>query len=494
MDDILASILGGGTTSKQSTSRAASASPPPKPSGRRTNDNHRDSHRRTRRGAQLDSESEDGQAGSSDDDDDQLSDGEEWADVKTWDLQTLMGDDADRQRLMGMSELAREGVLAERRTRVEKMQERLEVKRMLRRRPSGQPKNKRATEVDEDERPAKRQTTEQARRLKSISNLRKEREKKTKAIMEEDGDDDARSVDSEPRRSRNEHEAKAKASKRQEEEDARDALRALPTYTEVLKLQITRAELLGWVFAPFFDATAKGCFVRYGVGADAKDPSKNVYRLCYIEHVNETARPYQVEGKTIPKTATMSHASAERDNTFAKVSNSPISQNEYQRWIDTMLYEKIKWEGSVHEKQEELYKARNHTFTNEEVAAMVAKKTALQRIPVNLTTALPELQRKIMYAEEKGDAEKQAQLQQQLDRLLSLMPKPRKGGPSNTNQRVAGASAADASRAALAPGRSGKLDSHLKPVSMKDVSNAWDDKFAFDPALDEVDAVVFAEV
>lgn len=48
------------------------------------------------------------------------SDGEdpEWAEVKSWNKNDLMGDSKDRKRLYGMSELEREMELAERRKKV----------------------------------------------------------------------------------------------------------------------------------------------------------------------------------------------------------------------------------------------------------------------------------------------------------------------------------------------------------------------------------------
>lgn len=43
----------------------------------------------------------------------------EWAEVSSWNRETLIGDSADRKRLYGMSELEREMELAERRKKVD---------------------------------------------------------------------------------------------------------------------------------------------------------------------------------------------------------------------------------------------------------------------------------------------------------------------------------------------------------------------------------------
>ncbi|TPX59348.1 hypothetical protein PhCBS80983_g02527 [Powellomyces hirtus] len=437
--------------------------------------------RRTRQGARLGSDSDDEQQSS--DEDDLLSDGEEWADVKKWEVGSLMGDYEDRRRLAALSELEREKVLAERRSRVEKMKERMEVKKMLRRRQSGQSKNKRLHDED-DERPAKRQTTEKARRADSMAHLRREREKKTARALKEDDDDDYVEVNNVSSQRSNEalmedQRVEPKERDIDNERDTQELLRALPSFSELLSIQVTRAELADWVFNPFFEKAVGGCFVRYGVGADAKDPSRNVYRICQIDGIKAASRPYQVDGKLVPKLATMSHASAQRENTFSKVSNSRITESEYKRWVQTMVFEKVSWPpGHVPRKQDDLEKARNYTLSSEEVAKIVEQKKALQKVPINITTAVPELQRKLMYAEELGDADAQKAIRIQLDKLMAMVPKKDLSMPMSAREK-----APEAGR--LPIGRK-PMEFRPKPIPMSAITNKWDSYFAMDPMLDDI--------
>ncbi|KAJ3161231.1 hypothetical protein HDU88_007404 [Geranomyces variabilis] len=457
--------------------------------------------RRTRQGARL------GGAGSDSDGDrtsdfdvDDLSGDEDWSEVKSWDPVTLVGPMDNRSALMAMSELDREKFLAERRGRVEKMKERLEVKKMLRVRKGGPQKTKRRQahdsdeDSDEDEHPTKRVATEKSRRADSMAHLRREREKKSaKGRSRDDSDSDYAQE-----RGRSSKSAKSsdiadagKASNRVTETGEEDVRKSLPSFEEVVSLQLKRAELAEWAFHPHLEKTAKGCFVRYGIGADTKDPSRNVYRICLIDEIKPAARPYTIDGKLVPKSAVMTHASSSRENTFAKVSNSMITDSEYQRWARTMTVEKVSFPaGAVEAKLKDLHAARTHVLSSDEVAKIVEQKKALQKVPTNFTTATSELQRQLAHAIESGDEAARAELQAQLDRLLSMLPK-RDAQPFATTASVQPAGvamtgppmAAIAGIGGLGPGA---REWRPKVILMAEVTNKWDKHFAFDPALDGI--------
>ncbi|KAI8827265.1 uncharacterized protein EV422DRAFT_33882 [Fimicolochytrium jonesii] len=439
--------------------------------------------RSTRRAPRLESESE----GAGSDDEDELSDDEEWADVKTWDPDTLIGDAADEQRLNAMSELHRESLIAERRGRLEKMKERLEVKKMVRRK-FGATKPKRQNE-DEDERPAKRQTKEKTKRDETMASFKREREKHSRAAK----DGNAMQIDS-VHDDHYESDDRLDADTEVRRKEISKATKSIPTYEQVLSIQVTRAQLTDWVFAPFFDKTVKGCFVRYGIGADAKDPKKNVYRLCLIDAVTTASRPYSIDDKPVPKSAIMNHAGAQRENTFSKVSNSPVTESEYRRWSETMVFNKIPFPAHhVKNKRDDLDRAKNYVFSSDEVSQMVTSRKALQKAPVNAAVELPALKRQLMYAEEQGNVEEQEQLRAQMDRiLLNLSNKKeeetgaRALSRSGSDLRIPGTPGNGAAPNLASSGFTAPRVTGVGGLAMADISNEMDGAFARDPVLEEI--------
>ncbi|KND01721.1 uncharacterized protein SPPG_03514 [Spizellomyces punctatus DAOM BR117] len=458
-----------------------------KPLSRRTSE----SQRRSRRGGRRDSDSEEGQSGS--EDDDLLSEDEEWAEVKTWDPETLMGDDADRQRLTQMSELDREAILAERKSKFERMRERLEVKRMLKRRMSGQTKSKRQQD-DDGPRPSKRQTTEKAKWGDSMASLRREREKKRAGVKDEgEGRKERRRERSLSFSGSDAEEGEVKGSLDEDERATQEVdkrVRTLPTFNEVVSIQVTRSELVDWAFAPFFEKTVQGCFVRYGLGQDPKDSTRNVYRVCLIDEIRQASKTYPVDGKPVQKVALMSHAKARRENSFHKVSNGRITEAEYQRWADTMKYENAADIpiGHIQRKRDDLQRAREYVLSSEEVARIVEQKKALNKMPVNIASEITELRRRVEYAKSTANSDEEAKLQKRLEHLLSMLTS--KANKPETPSRVRNGVDEKPSRSTpevKIPLVRVNSSARLKECSVSMITNEWDAQFAFDPILDEID-------
>ncbi|KAI9101080.1 hypothetical protein DFS34DRAFT_647967 [Phlyctochytrium arcticum] len=481
MDEALLAIINAGQGASQE---------PDSPANRRQNETSQRRNRATRRS----SEAKDG--GSSSEDDELLSEGEEWGEVQTWDPDTLMGDDADQQRLSQMSELQREAILAERKSKFERMRERLEVKRMLKRRMSGQNKQKR-TQEDEAGRTSKRQTTEKAKWGNSIANLRREREKKRSGAKDER--DTHRRKDRASSESGSDYEDLESLAPKTAtlSEPSRKTPGKMPSLSDLLATQVTRAELVDWVFAPYFDTTAQGCFVRYGLGQDPKNPKVNVYRVCLLSEIRPAPKTYMVDAKPVHKLALMSHGKAQRENSFSKVSNSPITETEYRRWVETMKYDQMPEisAAAIAKKKDDLQRAREYVLNHEEVAKIVEQKRALNRIPVNVASELTELKRRLEHAKTTGNSEEEKKVQDRLDRIYESL----------------GTKAAKPSASSLGPARDANGDEKAPPrmssgitlpgmrvngdafssVDISHITNEWDARFAFDPALDHISADMF---
>lgn len=118
----------------------------------------------------------------------------------------------------------------------------------------------------------------------------------------------------------------------------------------------------------------------------------------------------------------------------------------------------------------------------EEVARIVEQKRALQKVPVNMASAVPELKRRIEYAESVGDKEQRSKLQAELDHLLSLIPKPKQPA-TPTSANTPGARIA---KSELRRQQPNGLRAVPKEVLPSAITNEWDKHFIWDPILDEI--------
>ncbi|KAI8929855.1 hypothetical protein BC831DRAFT_442351 [Entophlyctis helioformis] len=359
------------------------------------------------------------------DEDGELSD-PEWAEADSWDRTDLMGDKEDRRRLMAMSELDRELLLAERQKKVDALQERMILKSRINR----QTGLKRAKQ-DAGEGSSVR-LSERERKGKSFESLRRkrenrEKERRTRSYSDEDEEDeddidaDADQADDRWRKNRYESDVSSRDSDDDVKERTSEA-KVVLGHEHITSIQITREELEKWAHASFFASTVKGCFVRLGVGSDPAT-REQVYRATYVVEATQYHRAYQFGGAKTNTALVLAHGRAQKPFLMDIISNRPITEAEWRRYEQTMQIEKQVMPSLDHikRKQADLKKAREHIFSNDEINEMIKRKQAFSNVPVNLPAERLRLRLEIDKANERGDRKRASELQSRLDELGTLV-------------------------------------------------------------------------
>lgn len=113
---------------------------------------------------------------------------------------------------------------------------------------------------------------------------------------------------------------------------------------DVERIRVGRTRLAKYCFYPQFEETMIGCFARVCVGQD--QPGHNVYRLCQIKRIT-TGKPYLLDATpAVPKFYTdqyvvLAHGKLEKEWPFSFCSDSPFSESEFARWLAQLKADKL---------------------------------------------------------------------------------------------------------------------------------------------------------
>ena len=271
------------------------------------------------------------------DDEGQVSEDEEIKEIQSW-SQDLIGNGEDRKKLMRMSELEREMILAERRKKVDLYQQRILLKE----------------KVEAISKPTA-PLTDRQKKEQSLDLLRKRREKMSKkSLIQRDLDSD---VDY--------NEDNTGYDDDEEQDDYVSDGDEKATYEDMLKIQIKRHEIEKWCWKPMFEKAIKGCFVKVSLGQNSQT-KETVYRCCEILGIEDYKRPYKLNQTMIKIGMNVAHGKARKFYLFDMVSNQNSSEKEWKRLESTHEYDSLKHpltKKQVEKKVRDLEIIRNHVFT-----------------------------------------------------------------------------------------------------------------------------------
>lgn len=113
------------------------------------------------------------------------------------------------------------------------------------------------------------------------------------------------------------------------------------------------------------------------------------------------------------------HGKASKDFLMDLTSNGSITEDEWARYVKTMTFEKQTMLKTDHVKRkiEDIKKAKEHIFTNEEISEMIEKKKAFSKMPQNAALEKMRLQAELGAAVDCGDNTKAQEFQEKLDDL-----------------------------------------------------------------------------
>lgn len=300
----------------------------------------------------------------------------------------------DESQLEGLTELEREKLISEYAEKRQQALERKEVKKRL-------AQSRRSSGIAAKRDRKTRDTSKaKSQKQKKLQELKAKRSGKKSKLDYDDADDedleDESSAEYMARMRKQLHASDAPSSKSAENGIKVDDLRLI---------QVTRDQLERWVYAPFLREVIVGLFVRLGLGADKQN--KNQYRVCEIVGVEEYHRVYKVNTTQCKYSLVLRHGKAEKTFLMDIISNSPFTEQEFERWFKVMSVEKqrVISKNLVNQRQETLEQARTRAYTEDEVSQMVAERQKHFSVPTNLAMKKVQLENELAHAREVGDHE-----------------------------------------------------------------------------------------
>jgi len=311
----------------------------------------------------------------------------------------LIKDEEDRKYLDNLPEIEREAIIAERAEKKQILKERLEVKRKLKEGKMNKTSSSRhLTRHDK--------LSEKERKSESLSDLRRKREKKRSKLANENEDEKRDRIWSD--------------SESEDNYESKESQQEVITLEELNSIRISRDELEKWVYTSFFNKTVIGGYARLGIGFDS---NKNyIYRITKILDVVDYHRTYKINKTTIKKALILEHGKAKKRFGMDIISNSPFTEQEYNRYLAVMKNEQQQLPSKefIKEKHQQIEEARNHKFTGEEITDMVEEKKQLLKVPLNFAMEKANLLLQKGKAEELGDEKEIELINNKLDELNSM--------------------------------------------------------------------------
>ncbi|KAL4076824.1 hypothetical protein V8B97DRAFT_1504104 [Scleroderma yunnanense] len=309
---------------------------------------------------------------------------EENEEVNPYPLEGKYEDDSDRHRLLAMSEIEREAILAERQEQMQKIQDRRKLQEMIRQQKVA------PNDADSVSKAAKRQhavrgaTKEKSRKLDELKAKRKAKDEK-KRVRTDSPKRDRSSSPMEMETSSGEEED-GQITKYDEEERERKLFSKQPepddepmNLESLTKCRLTRDMLAKYCMAPWFEDYVKGGWVRYLIGNENNEP---VYRLCEIINLGPNlVKPYKINERIVNQTLELKHGKSIKAFLMDKVSNSKIDPKEFERLSKTCMVDDVKLPSKrqLEKKAAQLEKLITQPFTESDITVMLARKNQLNQ-------------------------------------------------------------------------------------------------------------------
>jgi len=360
-----------------------------------------------------------------------------------WD-DDLMGDDADREKLMAMPEIEREDILSERYQKRKELRDGWEVKRRLKAEQRAREK-KDKKDSGKESKPSREAKDREARDLrpvrkpdtkgKALSELKKKRAKA--GYKRSDSDDEVEEGEVEehkdddddyalPKGGSSDHDAGSTARGKQDEEeeeeivyhDEDDEDQGHPvTWQDVEKLRLDRGRLEKWIDKPFFNSLIPGFFVRIGIGMDPQT-RMNVYRVAQVDSV-VLKSSYLMSGKQTTKWLKLLIGDKAKEFKMETISNRPFSETEYKHWKMQMerSVHKMPMSKEVQKKVETLETAEDYRYTSVDIEKMLEEKKKSGALPISVGA---EKARLAIIRDTTANPEEKAELEKKIAQLDEL--------------------------------------------------------------------------
>ncbi|THH28641.1 hypothetical protein EUX98_g5546 [Antrodiella citrinella] len=369
-----------------------------------------------RRKRQAQSKSKRRKAEVSDTEEEQPESEEDDAPANPYPLEGKYTDEFDRQRLLGLSEIEREDILAERQDTLQRMHVKSQLDQMVR---------DQSGKKGESAHAPRGATKEKSRKLDELKAKRKAKGEKKKRSDSPKRDRSSSPMDMET--DEDEEDGQISKLEEQEERDRRLYGEKAPsedepaTLEDLSKIRLTRDMVAKFCTRSWFEEFMSGAWVRYLIGNDEhKNP---IYRVCEITDIlqglNPAPKPYPINDQTVNQEITLKHGSAARNWNMDKISNSSFTEREFDRLVKVCQQDGVKLptKRQIEKKAAVLNKLASQPITETEIAAMIARKRQLsadKQSMANLTIDRSRLNQALLLAQRRQDETEAAELREQL--------------------------------------------------------------------------------
>lgn len=238
---------------------------------------------------------------------------------------------------------------------------------------------------------------------------------------EEEGDwGAAYSADEDDDRGQGQGGSKKKKKSRKTSEELADTSE-LAELDDILKIQSRRVLLEQWHAEPYFADVVRGSFIRYCVGNTPAGAA--IYRMAEVVDV-VNMKPYKLPdvNRLAEHGLLITIGSSQTEAKIFKVSNSRITQREYDEWQGVLEkngeeHLRMRKKG-VEKRRAKIRTASQHTYTHEEVAAMIQKNSMKTTKHIsNFSHAMDMMKKELERAKGEGDLENMEKIQKEMDKL-----------------------------------------------------------------------------
>lgn len=387
------------------------------------------SKKRTRPNKAIDEEDEDEDE---DDDDDDLKSLDTNDDP--YPLEGKYKNQQDKDELMAMDEMTREGILYERIQEKEKYRERKFLAL-------------RARQNKAESKSIKTGSSTKKLKTSKLSELKKQRERKNNRdarrnrgeddymsddAEEEDDDDDDEDLrelagygdeDDEDGYYSDDYAPSAKTTRSRGGYDQSQYQEA--SFAQLDKIRSSRSVLEKFLYRDEFDTCIVGTLVRVNIG-----PNKNTgnlqYRIAMIDEVKRGGRIYKLSGKPCNTYLKISQGDSSTIMDISYLSNSPFTLEEYEIYkkkISDSANKSMLTVKYVNEKFEELRKMATRPLTDADINKMIAKKEQLavnEMNTANTVKRIGRLKEELQVALEQGNDMLAQKLKSEIDHLSTF--------------------------------------------------------------------------
>ncbi|VBB80543.1 Putative RNA polymerase-associated protein RTF1 [Podospora comata] len=342
-------------------------------------------------------------------------------------VEGLFKSQEEKARIMGMREIEREQILAERREE----NERIRQNRMLRQLKVNQEKDSKkrkasAADLEDELRKPSRARTKAGEISEKMDTLRRAREERTSRREQRERDMDRRKQRSpsyrDRSRSHDDRDSDAGDWRRSSRQKSRTPEKEiLPAdLRDVERVRVGRSRFAEVCFYPGFERAITGCFVRINIGPD-QTTRQDVYRMAIIKGFN-TGRPYAMPDSSghqmvVDLYVKVAHGDAVREWPFISCSDRNFTESEWNRYKQVCLQAgiSIPTKTQLVNKISDINGLVRHKWTEQEIAEKLKRQNSLMQ--KFSSTERDNLTRQLEAARARGDEDAVDSLQKKLEDL-----------------------------------------------------------------------------